>query len=147
VEGNAEALPFPSAAFDSYTIAFGIRNVTDRLATLREAHRSVLCFAFTFACCAFAFCLLLHSTITVGARHHNVSSMCFISVYPLPQDPCACLSPPVFHPSPSPLPVPLTRVLRPGGRLLCLEFSKVVVPGMQQLYDLYSFNVIPQIGR
>jgi ubiquinone/menaquinone biosynthesis C-methylase UbiE len=38
-------------------------------------------------------------------------------------------------------------VLRPGGRLLCLEFSKVVVPGMQQLYDLYSFNVIPQIGR
>lgn len=39
------------------------------------------------------------------------------------------------------------RVLRPGGRFLCLEFSKVVVPGMQQLYDLYSFNVIPQIGR
>lgn len=38
-------------------------------------------------------------------------------------------------------------MLRPGGRLLCLEFSKVVVPGMQQLYDLYSFNVIPQIGR
>ncbi|PRW45608.1 2-methoxy-6-polyprenyl-1,4-benzoquinol mitochondrial [Chlorella sorokiniana] len=77
VEGNAEALPFESGVFDSYTVAFGIRNVTDRAAALREAHR----------------------------------------------------------------------VLRPGGRFLCLEFSKVVVPGMQQLYDLYSFNVIPQIGR
>ncbi|PSC68960.1 2-methoxy-6-polyprenyl-1,4-benzoquinol mitochondrial [Micractinium conductrix] len=77
VEGNAEQLPFDSGVFDSYTVAFGIRNVTDRPAALREAHR----------------------------------------------------------------------VLRPGGRLLCLEFSKVVVPGMQQLYDLYSFNVIPQIGR
>jgi hypothetical protein len=39
VEGNAEALPFPSNSFDSYTIAFGIRNVTDRPAALREAHR------------------------------------------------------------------------------------------------------------
>lgn len=39
------------------------------------------------------------------------------------------------------------RVLKRGGRFLCLEFSKVVVPGLQQLYDLYSFNVIPQIGR
>lgn len=47
----------------------------------------------------------------------------------------------------SPLLIPCCRVLRPGGRFLCLEFSKVVVPGMQQLYDLYSFNVIPQIGR
>lgn len=39
VEGNAEALPFESDTFDSYTIAFGIRNVTDRAAALREAHR------------------------------------------------------------------------------------------------------------
>lgn len=77
VEGNAEALPFPDAAFDSYTIAFGIRNVTDRPAALAEA----------------------------------------------------------------------ARVLRPGGRMLCLEFSKVAVPGLQQLYDLYSFSVIPEIGR
>lgn len=30
---------------------------------------------------------------------------------------------------------------------MCLEFSKVVVPGLQQLYDAYSFNVIPQVGR
>jgi ubiquinone/menaquinone biosynthesis methyltransferase len=35
------------------------------------------------------------------------------------------------------------RVLRPGGRFLCLEFSEVVVPGFKQFYDLYSFNVIP----
>lgn len=39
VEGNAEALPFDDASFDSYTIAFGIRNVTDRPAALREALR------------------------------------------------------------------------------------------------------------
>ncbi|GAB4813552.1 hypothetical protein N2152v2_000598 [Parachlorella kessleri] len=77
VEGNAEQLPFEDNSFDSYTVAFGIRNVTDRDAALREAHR----------------------------------------------------------------------VLRKGGRFLCLEFSKLAVPGLQQLYDLYSFNVIPQIGR
>jgi 2-methoxy-6-polyprenyl-1,4-benzoquinol methylase len=77
VEGNAECLPFENNEFDSYTIAFGIRNVTNRAAALREAWR----------------------------------------------------------------------ILRPGGRFLCLEFSKVVVPGLQELYDLYSFNVIPEIGR
>jgi len=77
IEGNAELLPFPDNTFDSYTIAFGIRNVTDRMAALHEARR----------------------------------------------------------------------VLRPGGRFLCLEFSKVVVPGLQQLYDLYSFNVIPAMGH
>lgn len=75
--GNAEILPFEDGTFDSYTIGFGIRNVTNREAALREAKR----------------------------------------------------------------------VLRPGGRFLCLEFSKVVVPGLQQLYDAYSFNVIPQIGK
>jgi len=39
------------------------------------------------------------------------------------------------------------RVLRPGGRFLCLEFSSVDVPGLDALYDLYSFNVIPALGR
>jgi demethylmenaquinone methyltransferase / 2-methoxy-6-polyprenyl-1,4-benzoquinol methylase len=39
------------------------------------------------------------------------------------------------------------RVLRPGGRFLCLEFSAVDVPGLDRLYDLYSFQVIPQLGR
>jgi demethylmenaquinone methyltransferase/2-methoxy-6-polyprenyl-1,4-benzoquinol methylase len=39
------------------------------------------------------------------------------------------------------------RVLRPGGRFLCLEFSAVDVPGLDRLYDLYSFNVIPPLGR
>jgi demethylmenaquinone methyltransferase/2-methoxy-6-polyprenyl-1,4-benzoquinol methylase len=39
------------------------------------------------------------------------------------------------------------RVLRTGGRFLCLEFSKVDVPGMDRIYDAYSFNVIPRIGR
>jgi demethylmenaquinone methyltransferase/2-methoxy-6-polyprenyl-1,4-benzoquinol methylase len=39
------------------------------------------------------------------------------------------------------------RVLKIGGHFLCLEFSTVDVPGLAALYDLYSFNVIPAIGR
>jgi demethylmenaquinone methyltransferase / 2-methoxy-6-polyprenyl-1,4-benzoquinol methylase len=39
------------------------------------------------------------------------------------------------------------RVLRPGGRFLCLEFSTVDVPGLDRLYDLFSFKVIPPLGR
>jgi len=39
------------------------------------------------------------------------------------------------------------RVLKIGGRFLCLEFSSVDVPGLDALYNLYSFNVIPAIGR
>jgi demethylmenaquinone methyltransferase/2-methoxy-6-polyprenyl-1,4-benzoquinol methylase len=38
------------------------------------------------------------------------------------------------------------RVLKPGGRFFCLEFSRVVVPVLDKLYDLYSFNVLPAIG-
>ncbi|MBL4628213.1 MAG: bifunctional demethylmenaquinone methyltransferase/2-methoxy-6-polyprenyl-1,4-benzoquinol methylase UbiE [Roseicyclus sp.] len=39
------------------------------------------------------------------------------------------------------------RVLRPGGRLVVLEFSQLPNDGMQKLYDLYSFNVIPRMGQ
>jgi demethylmenaquinone methyltransferase/2-methoxy-6-polyprenyl-1,4-benzoquinol methylase len=39
------------------------------------------------------------------------------------------------------------RVLRIGGRFLCLEFSAVDVPGLDRLYDLYSFQVIPRVGQ
>jgi demethylmenaquinone methyltransferase/2-methoxy-6-polyprenyl-1,4-benzoquinol methylase len=39
------------------------------------------------------------------------------------------------------------RVLRPGGRFLCLEFSRPVTELMQGLYDAYSFKVIPEIGQ
>src|SRR5215831_5997179 len=39
------------------------------------------------------------------------------------------------------------RVLRLGGRFLCLEFSAVDVPGFDTIYDFYSFNVIPALGR
>jgi demethylmenaquinone methyltransferase/2-methoxy-6-polyprenyl-1,4-benzoquinol methylase len=74
--GNAESLPFPDAAFDAYTIAFGIRNVTRIEKALTEARR----------------------------------------------------------------------VLKPGGRFLCLEFSKVEVPGLDTLYDAYSFKLLPKIG-
>ncbi len=75
--GNAEALPFPDRSFDAYTIAFGLRNVTDIPAALAEAKR----------------------------------------------------------------------VLKPGGRFLCLEFSQVVIPAFAALYDLYSFKVLPAMGE
>jgi demethylmenaquinone methyltransferase/2-methoxy-6-polyprenyl-1,4-benzoquinol methylase len=39
------------------------------------------------------------------------------------------------------------RVLRPGGRLLVLEFSRVDVAGLEEVYDFYSFNVIPRLGE
>lgn len=39
------------------------------------------------------------------------------------------------------------RVLAPGGRFLCLEFSQVAVPGLDKIYEAYSFNVIPTIGK
>jgi demethylmenaquinone methyltransferase/2-methoxy-6-polyprenyl-1,4-benzoquinol methylase len=39
------------------------------------------------------------------------------------------------------------RVLKPGGHFLCLEFSSADVPGLDALYELYSFNVIPALGR
>ena len=39
------------------------------------------------------------------------------------------------------------RVLKPGGRIMVLEFSQLPNEGMQKLYDLYSFNVIPKMGK
>ncbi|MEL7544010.1 MAG: bifunctional demethylmenaquinone methyltransferase/2-methoxy-6-polyprenyl-1,4-benzoquinol methylase UbiE [Pseudomonadota bacterium] len=39
------------------------------------------------------------------------------------------------------------RVLKPGGRFLCLEFSEVTVPGLDALYDLWSFRAIPELGQ
>jgi ubiquinone/menaquinone biosynthesis methyltransferase len=78
VEGNAQDLHnFPDEQFDLYTIAFGLRNVTDVDAALREAYR----------------------------------------------------------------------VLKPGGRYMCLEFSQVEHTMLRQIYDLYSFNVIPELGH
>ena len=41
----------------------------------------------------------------------------------------------------------MLRVLRPGGQLLILEFSKPVAPGLKPLYDTYSFNVLPWLGK
>jgi demethylmenaquinone methyltransferase/2-methoxy-6-polyprenyl-1,4-benzoquinol methylase len=73
---NAECLPFADESFDCVTIAFGLRNVTDKPAALRS----------------------------------------------------------------------MRRVLRPGGRLLVLEFSKPVVPGLKPIYDVYSFSVLPWLG-
>ncbi len=39
------------------------------------------------------------------------------------------------------------RVLRPGGRFLCLEFSQISLPMFDKLYDLYSFNILPLLGQ
>ncbi|MDE2235838.1 MAG: bifunctional demethylmenaquinone methyltransferase/2-methoxy-6-polyprenyl-1,4-benzoquinol methylase UbiE [Gammaproteobacteria bacterium] len=39
------------------------------------------------------------------------------------------------------------RVLKPGGRLLILEFSRPTPPGLKPLYDFYSFQVLPRLGR
>ncbi len=38
------------------------------------------------------------------------------------------------------------QVLKPGGRFMCLEFSPEQAPGLDRLYELYSFSVIPWLG-
>jgi hypothetical protein len=96
---------------DSYTIAFGIRNVTDKDAALRDAYR-------------------------VSTAH-------------------PIRLPSFFRPSPLQFTVlyladprgTAGQVLRPGGRLMVLEFSHVTVPGLREFYDAYSFNVIPAMGQ
>jgi demethylmenaquinone methyltransferase/2-methoxy-6-polyprenyl-1,4-benzoquinol methylase len=75
-QADAENLPFADASFDRVSIAFGLRNVTDKEAALSSMHR----------------------------------------------------------------------VLAPGGMVLILEFSKPVAP-LRPAYDLYSFNVLPLIGK
>ncbi len=75
--GDAQRLPLPDACADVYSIAFGIRNVTDIPAALREARR----------------------------------------------------------------------ILKPGGRFACLEFSTPVTGALVSAYDAFSFNVIPALGE
>ena len=77
VQADAQCLPFPDDSFDCVTIAFGLRNVTDKDAALRS----------------------------------------------------------------------MLRVLKPGGRLLVLEFSKPANPLLSKAYDTYSFRVLPLMGR
>ena len=38
------------------------------------------------------------------------------------------------------------RVLKPGGRFFCLEFSRIVLPALARLYDFYSFRIVPELG-
>lgn len=77
VQADAQCLPFPDDSFDCITIAFGLRNVTDKDLALRA----------------------------------------------------------------------MLRVLKPGGRLLVLEFSKPKNPLLSKAYDAYSFSVLPIMGR
>lgn len=77
VQANAQSLPFPDNYFNLVTIAFGLRNVTDKDAALRS----------------------------------------------------------------------ILRVLKPGGRLLVLEFSRPTNPVIRKVYDEYSFHVIPKVGK
>jgi demethylmenaquinone methyltransferase / 2-methoxy-6-polyprenyl-1,4-benzoquinol methylase len=74
---DAERLPLPDRAVDRVSIAFGLRNCTDKQAVLHEARR----------------------------------------------------------------------VLKPGGRFFCLEFSSLKVVALQPLYDAWSFRVMPMLGR
>jgi demethylmenaquinone methyltransferase/2-methoxy-6-polyprenyl-1,4-benzoquinol methylase len=73
---DAQALPLPDASFDVVSVAFGLRNMTDKTKALTE----------------------------------------------------------------------MARVLKPGGRLLVLEFSKIAAP-LAPAYDWYSFNVLPRLGQ
>ncbi|MDP6344676.1 MAG: class I SAM-dependent methyltransferase [Alphaproteobacteria bacterium] len=41
----------------------------------------------------------------------------------------------------------IRRVLKPGGRFLCLEFSRLALPGWEEVYEAYSFGVVPRLGR
>ncbi|MEO5339505.1 MAG: bifunctional demethylmenaquinone methyltransferase/2-methoxy-6-polyprenyl-1,4-benzoquinol methylase UbiE [Magnetococcus sp. MYC-9] len=41
----------------------------------------------------------------------------------------------------------MVRVLRPGGQLLCLEFSHLAIPFLEPLYEAYSFKVLPELGH
>ncbi|MGB5445422.1 MAG: bifunctional demethylmenaquinone methyltransferase/2-methoxy-6-polyprenyl-1,4-benzoquinol methylase UbiE [Psychromonas sp.] len=77
VQANAEELPFPDNHFDLITIAFGLRNVTDKDKALAS----------------------------------------------------------------------IFRVLKPGGRLLVLEFSKPLYKPVSKFYDFYSFNILPKLGK
>jgi len=77
VQANAECLPFPDNHFDIITIAFGLRNVTDKDAAIRS----------------------------------------------------------------------MLRVLKPGGKLMVLEFSKTDNPLLTKAYDFYSFNLLPKMGQ
>jgi len=77
VQADAQYLPFPDDSFDCITIAFGLRNVTDKDTALRS----------------------------------------------------------------------MLRVLKPGGRLLVLEFSKPENQLLSKAYDTYSFRVLPMMGR
>lgn len=74
---DAEAIPLPDCSVDRVTIAFGLRNCTDKDAVLREARR----------------------------------------------------------------------VLKPGGRFFCLEFSQVEVAALAPIYDMWSFQVLPKMGQ
>ena len=38
-------------------------------------------------------------------------------------------------------------MLKPGGRFLCLEFSRVEAPGLDAIYDAYSMNILPRLGQ
>ncbi|VUD40764.1 Ubiquinone/menaquinone biosynthesis C-methyltransferase UbiE [Thalassocella blandensis] len=76
-QADAQYLPFPDNTFDCITIAFGLRNVTDKDLALRSMYR----------------------------------------------------------------------VLKPGGRLLVLEFSKPQHQMLEKIYDVYSFNLLPVMGK
>lgn len=129
VVGDAEQLPLTARSVDGYTIAFGIRNVTRIDAALAEAHRVRL--------------LLPSHHRAPGVGRFGASR---VTRHPLdiPRHAACKAGQPRRRAAE---PHQFTQVLKPGGQFLCLEFSQLVLPGLRELYDAYSFNVIPQIGR
>ena len=148
VQGDAEKLPFPDESVDAYTIAFGIRNVTDRPAALREARR-VLRRGGRFLCLEF-------SQVRRHARARAARPA---------ERPCDCRARPGLPgrrvcqarhlckharcPLPALTPRPSPRAPR---ALLAVPFCparppQVTQPLLRQAYDAYSFAVIPRIGQ
>ena len=132
VEADAEALPFESDTFDSYTIAFGIRNVTHVDVSRR---RRPPCSPCPVACCP---------------ALPPPAPVCRVAGAPAPSARVSGERPPsalrAFLPAQRAL-AEAFRVLRPGGRFMCLEFSRVRNPVLAAAYDAYSFNVIPAVGQ
>lgn len=150
---SAEKLPLEGSSVDSYTVAFGIRNVTDRSAALREAAR-VLRPGGRFLCLEFSpvatpglkqlyDAYSMHVIPAIGKVVANDADS-FRCARTLPRFFCVVLARSVTDRGAALREA--ARVLRPGGRFLCLEFSPVVTPGLKQ-YDAYSMHIIPAIGK
>jgi SAM-dependent methyltransferase len=131
VEGNAEQLPFEDGSFDLYTIAFGLRNVTNRCVCEWGGVTNSLCLENLWSAARAA---------RRGARPHGWSSRPPASHHAHTCAHVHSLIHQSIHNSDKAL-AEAFRVLKRGGRFMCLEFSHVALPVAREAYDLYSFEV------